>query len=208
MTSQKKASRLPGDADREAALERRREYDRKQAEEKANAPSIEEQVMEQAKEQRQIQGNSVVLDALRKAQAEIPATMPPNVAASGSGEGNKLDLALREFTLEREDNRPLRFHGYLVGWNEIDIQEQPRGTQVQIFVTRSDKIITRVYQWQRKEGLAREKHKAGVHMSPEEALDWLIADGGGKLGRASREAWETACSIWPSLKGYDVEVID
>ena len=210
MTQRKQASRLPGDVDREEALERRREYDRKRAEEEAAKPSIEEQVMEEAKKQRQIQGNSVVLDAWRKAQQDksTRAHIPPNVAVERPDGKTRPDQALRKFTLEREDNRPLQFTGYLIGWNEVNIEEQPRGTKVQIFVTRSSKIVIAVYQWQRKESLERERHKAWVTSSPEEALDSLVQDGGGKLGRASREAWDVACATWPSLKGYDVEVID
>lgn len=210
MTQQKQASRLPGDVDREKALERRREYERKKAEEEAAKPSIEEQVMEAAKKQRQIQGNSVVLDAWRKAQDEksLQARLPPNVPVEQPDGKKQPDRALRKFTLEREDNRPLQFTGYLIGWNEVNIEEQPRGTQVQIFVTRSNKIVIAVYQWQRKENLERERHKAWVASSPEEALDILVEDGGGKLGRSSREAWEAACATWPSLQGYDVEVID
>lgn len=207
MTNEKKASRLPGDDEREAALERRREYERKKAEAEAQGPSIEEQVVEQAKKQRQIQGNSVVLDAWLKAKEEVK-TMPPNVAAELHSGKTDIDVALREFTIEREDNRPLRFKGYLIGWTNVDPIEQVRGTQVQIFVTKSNKIITAVYQWQRQEGLERDRYKAGVHTTPELAFQWLVNDGGGRLGKSSREAWEMACNVWPSLKGYDVEVID
>lgn len=139
----------------------------------------------------QIRGNSVVLDSIRKAKTK---------------ETEEEDF--QSFTLQRDDNRPLRFKGNLVGYNEVDIEEDPRGTQVQIFVTGSGKIITAVYQWQRKEGLERERHKAEVHTDPERALEWLIEDGGGKLGRSSREAWEMACNVEPSLAGHDVEVID
>lgn len=138
----------------------------------------------------QIKGNRVVFDALRRSREE-----------EDSGE-------TQEFTLERDDNLPLRFKGTLVGYNDVDIDRDPRGTQVQIFITGSGKIITAVYQWQRKEGLERERHKACAHGNPEAALEFLIEDGGDKLGRSSREAWDMACNVEPSLKGYDVEVID
>ena len=138
-----------------------------------------------------IKGNSVVLDSLRQAR---------EMADTENGD--------QEYTLERDHNRPLRFRGLLVGYNDVNIEEDPRGTQVQIFVTGSRKIITAVYQWQRKEGLERERHKAQVHETPEAALDFLVEDGGGKLGRASREAWDMACQVEPTLKGHDVEVID
>jgi len=204
MTDKKQASILPGDEEREASLERAREWHRKKAEEE---PSIEEQVMEQTKEQRQIQGNSVVLDAWLKAKKKIPG-MPPNVPAERYAGVEKIDMALREFKVERDDNRPLQFQGYLIGWNDVDISTVPRGTQVSIYITKGNKIVTAVHQWQRGEKAERQRHKAGAHQTPESALDWLIEDGGGKLGRSSREAWEVACSVWPSLQGHEVEVID
>ena len=54
----------------------------------------------------------------------------------------------------------------------------------------------------------RQRYAAGVHQTPESALQWLIEDSQGRLGRSSREAWELACQVWPSLQGHDVEVID
>jgi hypothetical protein len=139
----------------------------------------------------QIKGNSVVLDSLRRAREEDD---------TGTG--------VQVYTLERDHNRPLRFKGILVGYNEVNIEDDPRGTQVQIFITGSGKIVTAVYQWQRKEGQERERHKAQVHEGPEKALEWLIGDAEGKLGRSSREAWDMACNVEPSLKGHDVEVIE
>lgn len=206
-TDKTQASSLPGDAEREASLERAREWHRKKAEEEANGPSIEEKVMEQAKEQRQIQGSSVVSDAWRKAKAE-KLLLPPNVPAERYTGAAEIDVALREFKVERDDNRPLQFQGYLIGWNEVDFSTVPRGTQVSIYVTKGNKIVTAVHQWQRGEKDERQRYKAGAHQTPETALEWLIEDGGGKLGRASREAWEAACSLWPSLQGHEVEVID
>jgi len=136
-----------------------------------------------------IRGNSVVFDAFRKAREELETE------------------DYQDFTLERDDNRPLAFRGNLVGFNDVDTND-PRGTQVQIFVTQSGKIITAVYGWQRKAELSRERHKAAVHTDPEDALAWLIEDGGGKLGRSSRQAWDMACQVEPILAGHDVEVVD
>ena len=97
--------------------------------------------------------------------------------------------------------------GYLVGWNDVDLSVA-KGTRVTVYITRSNKIITAVHQWQRGESRQRQRHAAGVHTQAQEALRWLVEDGSGRLGRSSREAWEIACQVWPSLKGHDVEVID
>lgn len=114
---------------------------------------------------------------------------------------------LGEFTVERDNNRPLRFQGQLIGFNDAD-PEAPRGTSVAIFATRRGKIVTSVHQWQRDTKRERERHDAAAHDRAEDALEWLVRDGGGQLGRASREAWERACTSYAPLQGHDVEVVE
>lgn len=140
-----------------------------------------------------IQGNDTLLRLYRAGQTAVPAE-----------DG---DTGLREFHVKRDDHLPLKFTGYLVGSNEVD-PSVPRGTRVSIFTTRGGKIITSVHQWQRDESRERERHAAAVHTNPDAALAWLIKDGGNQLGRASREAWELACRVWPALQGHEVEVVD
>lgn len=112
-----------------------------------------------------------------------------------------------EFTLERDEDVPLRFHGTLVGWNDVN-EDVPRGTSVFVFVTRGRKIITYVHQWQRDKERPRERRAAGVHQDGRAALEWLRQDGGGHLGKASREAWQLACDAYPPLHDHNVEVVD
>jgi len=170
--------------------------------------------MEMGTKQRRIQGNSVVLDAWREAKTTIAKTMPPNCTVPRTSSADLEDIdplslenLLREFTLERDDNRPLRFHGYLVGFHEVDTAA-PRGTSVLVFVTKRGKIVTAVYQWQKDAKRSRERYAAAAHETADDALAWLIEDGGGHLGRSSRRAWERACQTWPPLQGYDVEVVE
>jgi len=154
----------------------------------------------------QIKGNDVMLKLYREGKLE---KAPPKFMAN-NGETDlreEFDMALQEYTLERDDNLPLQFKGYLVGWNDVDLSVA-RGTRVTIFVTKSNKIVTAVHQWQRGETKQRQRHAAGAHPAAQDALKWLIADGSGRLGRSSREAWELACQVWPALKGHDVEVLD
>ena len=117
------------------------------------------------------------------------------------------DTEMREYTIERDSNRPLRFQGHLVGFNRVD-PETERGTAVAVFVTRRGKIVTSVHQWQKDAKRERQRHAGAAHDIAEDALAWLIEDGGGHLGRASREAWELACRVWPALEGHEVEVIE
>lgn len=204
------ASTLPGDtmAEEDSREETLREARQWREDEAENARSVEEQVQEQAHAQRHtgIQGNDVLLRLWESGKIKNP---PPSFPTDGNGDLNRqFDMALQEFKVERDDNLPLVFKGYLIGWNDVDISTVTRGTQVTIYVTRSHRIVTAVHQWQR--GGPKDKHRyaAGVHEEAQEALEWLIHDGGRKLGRSSREAWEIACQVWPSLKGREVEVID
>lgn len=112
-----------------------------------------------------------------------------------------------EIVLERDDNLPLAFEGRLLGSNDFD-EDVPRGTCVRVFATKSGRLVTSVWQWQRTERSSRSRRAAAVHDRPEEALAWLVRDGRGLLGHASREAWKRACLAWAPLCGLEVERID
>lgn len=156
------------------------------------------------RDQPQIKGNDTMLKLWREGSLKMP---PSKTGAGEEPLTEDFDIVLEEHTLERDDNLPLRFEGYLVGWNDVD-PSTTRGTRVTVFITKSNKIVTAVHQWQRSDKNHRQRHAAGVHPGAPEALRWLIDDGAGRLGRSSREAWELACKVWPSLKGCDVEVVD
>ena len=130
------------------------------------------------------------------------ASSPYNKQASSNSSHSS---AFETFVVERDDDRPLKFEGRLIGKNDVD-EDVNNGTLVEIFVTRSGKLVTAVHQWQ--DAKNREAFRAAVHMMPDDALEWLKKDGGGYLGRASREAWEQACASHLPLQGQDVEVID
>lgn len=189
MTDKNRAPQLPGDAP------------------SRDEPSLEgDEGSARTSNPRMPQGNDVLLRLHRAGKAKAP----PESIPADNGETDLLDrfdLALREFQVKRDDHLPLQFTGYIVGWNEVE-RTVPRGTQVCIFATRGGKIITSVHQWQKDETRQRERHAAAVHTSPDDALAWLIRDGGNQLGRASREAWELACQVWPALQGREVELVD
>lgn len=80
--------------------------------------------------------------------------------------------------------------------------------QVRIYLTHGRKIITAVRQWSKWQG-ENDVFRAGVHDSPADALAWLVQDNdSGRLGKASKEAWEAACAAWSGLDGEDVERVD
>lgn len=199
MSEKKKASSLPGDTPTGTSEQPKWQAPPTMATEES--PSEEERAQAAA----QIKGNDVMLRLHREGKIGNPPSFP---ADNGQTDlATKFDMALQGYQVERDDNLPLQFKGYLVGWNDVDLSVA-RGTRVTIFVTKSNKIVTAVHQWQRGEKSQRQRHTAGVHQTAQAALDWLIGDDSGKLGRSSREAWEMACQIWPGLQGHEVEVID
>lgn len=112
------------------------------------------------------------------------------------------------YIVPRDDGRPFSFSGTLVGYGPSKVINQIRGTKVEIFVTKAGKIITYVHQWQKDGPSPRERHAAAVHTTPMEAHDWLVGDGGGKLGTCSREAWDMACKRCALFSGLDVEEVE
>lgn len=199
MSEKKQASRLPGDTP--TGTSEQPKWQAPPEEVTDETPSEEERAQSRA----QIQGNDVLLKLHREGKIGDPPSFP---ADNGETDlAKKFNAALQGYKVERDDNLPLQFTGYLVGWNDVELSVA-RGTLVTVYVTKANKIVTAVHQWQRGEKKQRQRHAAGVHQTAEAALKWLIQDGQGRLGRSSREAWEMACRIWPSLKGHDVEVID
>lgn len=125
-------------------------------------------------------------------------------------------LPIDTYVVERDDNIPMQFNGCCIGRSGADLSS-PRGTEVTIYVTRRGTLITHVYQWQRTalgslDGtpapLSRTRNSAAAHASVQEARAWLIADGGGHFGMASKAAWDEACLLWPPMKTQGVEIID
>ena len=117
---------------------------------------------------------------------------------------NRLAQASQPHRLKRDDARDLAFDGWLLG--EGHLRRPPVGTVVSIFATCGGKVITHVRQYDEDRG--DDTHRAAVHDSGAEAYDWLVADGGGRLGSASRLAWENATHRLPALEEDAVEVIE
>jgi hypothetical protein len=119
----------------------------------------------------------------------------------------------RTFRLHRSDDRDLLFEGHLIGHAERNAGFPDRPVKVSIYATQSGKYVTHIERGALVMGGSREAEglpahtKAGVHDSPDEALQWLLADNKGKLGAVSKAAWTEACRSWTGLQGRDVELI-
>jgi len=153
---------------------------------------------------KQIQGNDTLQQMVKTGRASQPVD-----------ESYTDSIPLETYTLERDTSVPMQFRGRLIGSYEPD-EDLHVGTRVMVYVTQKGKFITHIYQWQRKDNhpgegpapIKRSRSAAGVHVTGQEALSWLIQDGGGNLGSASRTAWEMACQNWPPLQGRAVEIIE
>jgi hypothetical protein len=124
-----------------------------------------------------------------------------------SPEGDTVKL----WELDRDGDLPLRFHGHLLSYAEHSTSKTSgmiRGTTVRIFVSGAGKIITSVQQWDGEEGSPPHRQAAAWHTDTKSALEWLIEDGKGKLGKTSKEAWLKACDLLPELSACSFEYVE
>lgn len=114
-----------------------------------------------------------------------------------------------EWRLERDGDLDLAFKGRVIGFGEHGNNNGPRsnwtrGTYVTLFRTVSNTYIARVHQWTQWDGESSVT-RCAVSNAGADLLLWLKDDAGGKLGPASKEAWEDACSNDDTLEDLDVE---
>jgi hypothetical protein len=95
-----------------------------------------------------------------------------------------------------------------------DEKEEPstrslRGTRVEILLTVTGRLVTNRIRWREHVGGSSEESSTGeVHGSPSQVLDWLLQDGNGKLGPASKTAWREACRNVPAMNGLEFERVE
>lgn len=132
--------------------------------------------------------------------------------ANGYTEGLE-PMEARDFRVERSAERDLVFKGWIVGVGEHSSDPKfgfttRRGVIVSIYVSEAGAIITATKRWsdEPKEG---DRYTADAHDSPTSALEWLASDAASTegLGKASKEAWLTACESAAGLKSEAEERI-
>ncbi|MBU2572326.1 MAG: hypothetical protein KJ725_20295, partial [Gammaproteobacteria bacterium] len=113
----------------------------------------------------------------------------------------------------REGARDLAFRGRLLGTGEHGTggnsgctKDWTRGVHVRIYLTTGGRLVLAVHRWTRWQG-EPDRYTATARDTPDTAIDWLVEDAG-RLGAASKAAWEDACTTWPPLAGEDVEDVD
>ena len=112
----------------------------------------------------------------------------------------------KEITVRRDGDRDLSFEGVLLGSGSMETGTG-RGTDVSLFKTKSGKYVVSVRAWTAWEG-EHDSHRAGVCDTAEVVLDWLVQDAGGQLGRASKEALESAAKEDDGIAAVVVERVD
>jgi hypothetical protein len=116
------------------------------------------------------------------------------------------------WTLPRQGDRDIQFSGWVIGKGEIaadgtDPATATRGTTVEILLTKTGRLVTSRTSWTRTDDVCTDSQRSQFHETADAAYRWLIKDGNGKLGPASKIAWTQACRALPALAGFDVEQI-
>ena len=115
-----------------------------------------------------------------------------------------------EFQIIRDRDRDLQFQGWLLGQGEDGTgsngRNWTRGSDVAVYLTTGNRLVTRIRRWSDWVG-ENTVFEAAAHRTDEEALAWLMEQGGGELSPACKEAWEEACATYQPLKGRDVELV-
>jgi hypothetical protein len=109
------------------------------------------------------------------------------------------------FLLTIQHDRDVYANAWVVGVGHVKTADAQRGTDVEIRLTPGGRLVTTRRSWTSG---GEVEQRGDVHETPDQALDWLLADGKGKLGPASKQAWVAACGIVPSMRGMDVRRVE
>jgi hypothetical protein len=141
-------------------------------------------------------------------------TMAETTAGASTASGGPELIRIR-----RDRDRDMEFQGWRIGSGETgtgpadrfghpqaapDRERWIRGIEVTLFRTVGGQFAVGLRRW----GPGGEEYHGVVHRSPEELLEWMKSDAGGKLGAASKQAWESACRLDPDLKAHETERIE
>lgn len=114
----------------------------------------------------------------------------------------------------RPDGLDIQILGWRIGLGQIAVpgkgsSRSQRGVDVEIFVTEKGRLVTTRNAWTRApDGGSSDSQTSQVCETPARAYQWLLDDGKGKLGPASKAAWVMACQTFAPMSGLEIERID
>ena len=113
----------------------------------------------------------------------------------------------------RQGYLDIHVQAWLIGCGETRADtgtgEVQRGTTVEIRLTVGGNLVTTRCAWTRTaDGSSEDSQTGQVHSTPHLAYEWLIKDGKGKLGPASKDAWVQACRNVPTMSGLEYERVE
>ena len=101
--------------------------------------------------------------------------------------------------------RDIRTAAWLIGFGRVEAGgTPPRATEVEIRLTEGGNLVTT----SRRRGVDVLSQTGRVNDTPDSAYRWLLDDGKGKLGPASKQAWVQACRAVPEMAGLEFEDVD
>lgn len=112
--------------------------------------------------------------------------------------------------ITRQGDRDIRVDAWTIGRGRttapMDASRAERGIDVDIRLTVTGHVVTTRRAWtSTPDGGSHDSQTGQVHSTPHLAYEWLLKDGKGKLGPASKQAWVQACKNVPPISGLAFE---
>lgn len=166
--------------------------------------------MDSAPGARSARASGAEQEAAEQGKKTMPIESTPRLAEWAQAR-NKTDPATYQ-RVNRTSERDLSFTGWEVGLGTFgypgdDPKKWERGREVRLYVTSAGRIVVAIRKWSARPGEGV-LHTAGVFADPDSAVSFLLEEGGGKLGQASKSAWEQACRNCEALADAETEAVE
>lgn len=110
-------------------------------------------------------------------------------------------------------DRDLGFSGWCLSrvTNYLQYSTFTQGTEVSVYVTEGERIVTQVRRWEERAGGRHDEesrvavHDGEVTVASSRAVAWLADETDNRLNAISEKAWADACRRCPHLKGEHVK---
>ncbi len=116
--------------------------------------------------------------------------------------------------VQQDDGLDVEISAWKLGEGAITTGQagkEQRGVVVTIWLTTQGRLLTERRAWTERSASGSEPDSSTesiasqFHTTPADALAWLIKDGKGKLGPASKTAWIQSCRTFGPMAGMEIE---